>query len=435
MKSMNIFTSVVANLNPDLSQTNESKFLKLCSEVDVTIFRDENNRINSIQGSFQSLTNLHLKCQNELEEEDIINTTSDNKIEDNNGIIVQKNRDENLPELYCILCSFKTKRPNHLTNHLSKHTPNETLATCNVDQCNYKCLRASDLTKHQRSHYQHQKNKTAIFKCNTCDYTCRIQSSLFKHQLKEHENPQNVKFHHCTKCSYKTLESHLILRHYSKHEDKTPKEERYMKCVQCDYKTVKVSNFKRHQLKHNNIRKHLCIICGLGFKRTDTLKQHLSIHAQSDSQTFPSCSICKKSCRSNTHLKEHKAVHSNERSIVCYQCGMTFKTKSNHLRHHKIVHPEKKVVNKCPYCPEKISSQNMNRHIKTYHQTQLNFEELQKQEEYDDEPVIYTLDLTQETPNYNLDTSLHTYLINESGSLIVPANNDDGNLNDEFSQI
>ena len=46
------------------------------------------------------------------------------------------------------------------------------------------------------------------------------------------------------------------------------------------------------------------------------------------------------------------------------------------------------------------------------------------EEDDDEEPVIYTLDLTQDTQHYNLDTNLHTYLINESGSLLVPTTNE-----------
>ena len=50
----------------------------------------------------------------------------------------------------------------------------------------------------------------------------------------------------------------------------------------------------------------------------------------------------------------------------------------------------------------------------------------EEDDDEEEEPVIYTLDLTQDTQNnYTpLDANLHTYLINESGSLLVPTTNE-----------
>lgn len=232
--------------------------------------------------------------------------------------------------------------------------------------------------------------------------------------------PEDIKYYKCEKCNYKTLKSSFLSRHMAKHE-KRNKPKKFITCTECDYKTWKLSNFKRHQLKHNNVRKFLCIICGLGFKRSDTLKQHLATHAQNESidnsgngSTFPVCDICQKTCRSSTHLREHMMVHSNERSVACNFCDMTFKSNAYYLKHKKSVHSSSKLRFQCAYCPQKVSTnQNLVRHIKTFH-------EKSPRDDFEDEPVIYTLDLTQENPSYNL----NSYLINESGSLIIPANSE-----------
>ena len=355
----------------------------------------------SVQGPLNSIIRLNEKVKNTIEHcrrplFDNLGETNSNGVQD---------RESQLPSLSCSFCSFKTKRASHLSKHLEKHSTSQTIISC--DQCMFKCLRTADLKKHVRKAHSGKSLEQKTYPCDLCTYVAKSPKVLDNHKsTRHHINTASRQLLHCQKCQYKTPKPLRMERHLRKHSAKPEKHSKifYCQAFGCDYKTTKSSNLTRHQLKHNDSdRKHLCIICGQSFKRSDTLKQHLSVHGEASHV----CDICQRVCRSSTHLNEHKATHSSVKNYLCQHCGQKFKTKSAQCRHIKVNHL-------FPQACLKAQMSDIN---------DLKPEE----EETEDEPVIYTLDLSQD-PTHNpaediVENNLQQYLINESGSLIISASN------------
>ncbi len=408
-----VFESVVATLNSPLDRETEAMIVDLCAAVsnDFVILKDENSKL-SVRGTLKLLVVLEEKIQAALLENALPpeNTTIQQKAKDDlNQFAVRQvtgfeakllglldtpsrgEREEKLPILSCDKCSFKTKRPSHLKKHLDRH---EDFSLVECDKCNFSCLRDSDLAKHILRN--HGTSKQSLM-CDVCDFHTQSLQKLSRHKCSSHQVPDTVKVFECKNCSYKTVKSSLMHRHVLKHNvvksvgtsSSRQSSTKIHKCQMCTYATTKISNFSRHKLIHENVRKHLCVTCGLSFKRGDTLRQHLVTHGRWQGSSHV-CNVCGRLCRSKNHLREHTATHSDVRKHLCHVCGLAFKTKVTR-----------------------------DRHLRTSHSSQVNLmTELKDfQDEETEEPVIYTLDLPEETQSSSgLDLQ---YLINESGSLTI----------------
>jgi KRAB domain-containing zinc finger protein len=433
-----IFDFVIGTINNDLSERLEATILDICAaQMDnLIILKDDDHKL-SIQGSLKNLMELESKLnvldnqENLYPYDDPVKTRVISSSEASH-IFPQKTpsrRDSKLPDLKCDLCSFKTKRPNHLVKHRQKHSDFQMVVKC--AQCDFSCLRSADLAKHERNCHSF-KSLSTLFSCDLCFFGAKNEKHLQDHKATKHILPDKVDLLKCSKCPYKTIKARFMIRHQKKHDPAVKsstksgtaaavKKAKIMSCDLCYYKTSKVSNLYRHGLIHSGERKHLCIICGLGFKRSDTLKQHLAVHegGQQGGVNLPSCDVCGKVCRSSTLLNEHRSshYHHGSKDFLCDLCGMAFRTKATQLRHTKTVHNNSQTKShKCQLCEQLFSSNHtLARHVKSFHPV-LDEEEDEEEEE---EPVIYTLDLTgTEETTTEIEPNLHAYLINESGSLI-----------------
>ncbi len=108
----------------------------------------------------------------------------------------------------------------------------------------------------------------------------------YKHEVVKAE-PEKEKLE-CPDCAYSTTSRHFFARHRRSHEgdglrkcgsDGAASKRTPSQCTLCAYSTTKWANLTRHVATvHGNDRQFLCNFCGTGFKRKDTLKQHMDTH-------------------------------------------------------------------------------------------------------------------------------------------------------------
>ena len=85
------------------------------------------------------------------------------------------------------------------------------------DQCQFRCLRTSDLAKHKRKKHSSPLTKNSDFNCDICEYSAKTQRNLDQHKTL-HVLPENVELFECSKCDYKTLKASYMNRHLVKHK-------------------------------------------------------------------------------------------------------------------------------------------------------------------------------------------------------------------------
>lgn len=286
----------------------------------------------------------------------------------------------------CGRCSFKTKRQSHMEKHLKMHQEeNVVIYKCPQTDCDYKCIRNGDIKKHTIAAHS---DPNKLLSCNICNYKTMEEKLLHRHKKYSHkENDIESKqlLYECNDCEYKTMKILFFARHMKRHGIATSKLDGTAKacynkgdiqpmlaCKLCGYKAKKRSHLKRHHSSvHLQARTFLCQVCGIGFKRSDALKQHAVVHTDSDNiiTSIPDkieCPECNKIVRSQTALKEHLAVHENSKSFKCEHCKRGFNTASILQKHIKTIHATPRAW-ACPLCKKRFNTQfTMKRHSKTH---------------------------------------------------------------------
>lgn len=281
----------------------------------------------------------------------------------------RKKYEEHAPFRYfCSQCSFKTKRHSHMRKHARLHEKVCTIFSCN--ECDFSTIRASHLQRHIKVH------KTEIFACSECTYSTHSEALLSKHQRLKHiakkpEEPMNKDMYQCLNCNYTTTREKLMERHmvvHTKKEAKAAKKRQCFKCDKCPYQTPSRSNYYRHLgTVHNDQRPFLCTICGLCFKRSDTLLLHQATHGEQNSEaTTFQCPQCQKFYRSANDLEQHQLTHTEEKRYLCEVCAASFKTRTVQRKHYLEKHVHEK-THACSICSKHFNSRYLvKRHMKVH---------------------------------------------------------------------
>ncbi|KAG8431652.1 hypothetical protein GDO86_020604 [Hymenochirus boettgeri] len=135
----------------------------------------------------------------------------------------------------CLLCSFITHYPNHLSRHMKTHS-GEKPYKCQL--CPYASAHFDNLKRHQRVHTGEKP-----YKCQLCDYACGNLANLKRHgRIHSGDKPFR-----CGLCSYSCNQSMNLKRHMLRHTGEKP-----FRCALCHYTTGHWDNYKRHQKTHGH---------------------------------------------------------------------------------------------------------------------------------------------------------------------------------------
>ena len=106
------------------------------------------------------------------------------------------------------------------------------------------------------------------YKCDQCDHMCQFESELNTHKIVHHKNPS----HQCMKANCRKwfmrkwdptlhLQKHDGVRHNCSYDE-------------CSFYVDTKKQLKEHQKKHLDDHRHICAVCGKGFKYRSGLKRH-----------------------------------------------------------------------------------------------------------------------------------------------------------------
>ena len=102
-----------------------------------------------------------------------------------------------------------------------------------------------------------------------------------------------------------------------------------------------------------------CKTCGVLI-----LRKHMDRHSKVHSGRTISCYICSKTFKTKDSLWQHKKTHDKPENISCNMCSSVFQSKSA-LRKHVLRIHERKTYS-CPYCQKSFSDEKYRKnHIPT----------------------------------------------------------------------
>jgi KRAB domain-containing zinc finger protein len=151
----------------------------------------------------------------------------------------------------------------------------------------------------------------------------------------------------CEKCDHVARSKANLKNHSKICGKKKLKVKEHLK-FQCDlcpqFHSVK-GRLRKHMVTHQELRPHVSLECGEGFKEAPGLKRHISRMREY------SCVPCNFECKCQFTLLKHYKTHQKFIKFECDQCAWVGKTKAT-LMMHKKKHDKKL---SCECCGEKFS--------------------------------------------------------------------------------
>lgn len=250
----------------------------------------------------------------------------------------------------CTHCPLICLNKQEIENHISSHG----------DNLEDKCLQKYEdggrsiilseektstvlLDRYLTTSFQNSKDEAD---CTRKVYTCSVCSKVFSNNKKfmDHKRIHGNRKHVCEICGKSFRAKSYLLVHVSVHSEMRPHV-----CKDCNKGFKSLPALKKHEVIHLDKRPFECSVCGANFKRKNALTLHAIVHSASRPHE---CEKCKKTFKNHRTLKGHMELHkdknTNAESYFCIDCRKSYSSLQNyhnHMRYHAGNFPYK-----CQYC-------------------------------------------------------------------------------------
>ncbi|CAL8087788.1 unnamed protein product [Orchesella dallaii] len=281
------------------------------------------------------------------------------------------------------LCGSNLKLVSHMRCHQRKHrlkTDNEEIPYY-CDHCHMMYTTRNSLIRH----YQSAHLGLPLNNCSNCDLKFESKQLLKLHcqemhsqeitssELSEPLNQDNSTANTPVSCSHcaETFSSKFKMDyHIAKyHKDVL------LSCTKCDFKANKFDRLQIHWNTHTREEPYVCEICCRGFRRPETLKNHMrQDHYEQLGMEAIKCKQCEITFFNQRVLEKHiEGVHDKKKNHFCEYCGKGFFSQLE-LKRHILLHTAPRELQYkmgpffCQFCEAKFNvRQGLYYHLKKLH--------------------------------------------------------------------
>ncbi|XP_054628160.1 zinc finger protein 25-like [Dunckerocampus dactyliophorus] len=212
----------------------------------------------------------------------------------------------------CSVCAKRFSFKCHLTQHVRKHTGEQSLS-CSV--YGQRLYHPSGMVSHRK----HTGKKT--FSCSVCDKRFSWKAAVVRH-MRTHTGEKPFS---CSVCDKRFTRKAAIVRHMRTHTGEKP-----FVCSVCGQRFFCQSGMVSHMKTHAGEKPFGCSLCGKRFSWKIDSVRHMGTHT--GHKPF-SCSVCDKRFFRKALMVRHMRTHTGEKPFDCSVCGQRFTRKSNMLSH------------------------------------------------------------------------------------------------------